>query len=273
MPIFLGYQQQESYAANEDGSRATDMIPIYPSNILFQERTYKIKGIYENSLDSRFYDMYEYTDLYVDYHEMQRLHQEVIHDTKIMDMYQKYMDFYFIKGHNSQFSLDTSLYIVHVDESENIENVVNEIKALNYDVNIKTKHDESHIQNAIHNEFYYTILLQPVILLGVVIILIVIIYIYTLHQRKKELSFVKANGIVKGFSLPIIDMFIILTVSIPITMASAMAYSAMTGGYHTYNLACFILNIVAVGIVLVLCFIANQLYYRKVDIISELRSK
>lgn len=274
MPIFMGYHYSDGYMANPDGSKATDVITTYPMNILYKEMTYKVQGIYEESADnSQFYDLFSEANLYVDYREIEKIHNEAIADQETMEIYQKYMDEAFLKDHNSQFDLSSSLYVVRVDDSKEVDTVINEVKKLGYDINIKTRADENSRLNEATNEFNYGLMTLPMIILGIVVILVVIMYTYTLHQRKKELSFLKANGLKNGYTLPIIDLAIVLMFSLPITVILNIIYNEFTGGYNTYNLSCFMINLIIVASVFVLCFVANKIYYKHTDVIEELRSK
>ena len=261
MPIIMGYQYNEGYATDENGEPITEMILRYPNNIFYKEMTYKVKGIYEQSMDySQFYDNYGYTDLYVDYREIERLHNEAVSDNKIMNIYQEYMD---------KFDLGTSMYIITVDNVKYMNEVQDGINNYHYDINVKTKNNEVDTLTTQIDSVYQELLLMPFIILGVASLLIVLLYTYTLHQRKKELSFLKANGIKNSFILPFITMAIILSISALISSMICL----LTPQAINYNIKTFGMTLVIVTTILIICLIINKIYYKNTDIIQELRSK
>lgn len=275
MPIIMGYSFSEGYAVDETGKPNTEIITTYPDEVLCKAMTYEVQGIYEpTAIGHQFYDHNGNHDIYIDYQEMERLHEQAVSDTEIMKTHKKFTDKYLLESHNTQYEMGTCMYVIKVDDTKNLAQVETKVKEMGNDIyNVKTKAFETRTMAEQDADIYTQLLLMPVIIIVVVCLLTVIIYIYTLHQRKKELSLLKANGIKSSFLLPLLNIIIILVPTVIISIILCMMEEDVISGYRTYDITNILLTLVVVFVVLLLCFIANKVYYRKTDIIQELRSK
>lgn len=278
IPVLMGYFHSEGYIIDESGNPASEPAETNPMLKMTLNRTFEIKGIYEYNIDSyQFYDISGGENIFIDYRQMQKLHDEVMNDEKLLKNLKAYIDEALLKDANFQYGTQTSSYVIKVDEYKNLDYVKKAIESLNKPIYVKTKITAKETSQSLQQQMEKSYLTQPIIILSISIILISLLYLYTLHQRKKELSFLQANGISYSYKLPLIDLIYTLICSLPITALCIFNYFREMNEQeivpYQYDLKTLLINVIVILVIMIICYIGNYLYFKKTNVIKELRSK
>lgn len=272
LPIVMGYWESEGYSQDDEGNRSETVV-TYPLSLFTKEVTYEVKGIYENDLMGYYhYDIIGDKTVSIDHREMERLHNEVLNDPKLYKSYQDFLEVSLDEGTPTYDGFYSSSYILMVDDHKNINSVKKELNKLGINMEIKTKDYAQRQVNLVKLQMAYTLFLQPIILLGVGSVLVLLIFIYTLYRRKKELSFLNAQGIQHSFGLPMIDLIYIEILALILSMICVFSVFIPNNKEFVYNWNTLTFELVILVIIGIICFVANLIYYRKINIIKQLRS-
>lgn len=273
MPIIMGYNINSGYTVNKKGE-ISEEVETDPYNLLVMEKSYEIKGIYEQAVSSyHYYDDYGGLVLFIDYREMDRLYEDVMNDEEILGNFNSYLERTLLDGTVSYFGTRSSGYIVKVDDYKNVSDVTESIQQIGDYIQIKTQSTALSEINSIKNQTYMTVMMQPIITIYILSILAVLLFIYTLNRRKKEISFIQAHGVRIIHLSPVIEMLYTFLCTVPIVfMCVTIHYGIGNTEYH-YSLGTLVMNLGVIGLVLLICLGVDILYTRRLDIIKELRSK
>lgn len=274
MPILMGYATSEGFVVDENDQPISEKAQTFPLNVLVKPVTFEVMGIYEKNLDSfGYYDISGGEEVFIDHRTMDNLHSSIMENEEIKNRYEKASKDMLLEGDEFFFNQTSSAYVITVDNHENVSSVVEAIQNINGNTFIKTKEYQEQKIAELHQEIFISTSLQPLMIFGVATILIVFLFVYTLHNRKKELSYLNANGIRKWYLLPVFDMSITLFFSLIISLLLYILY----GPYQMLDISDYFSLILLVGLgmfalIILICLIIDQIYLKKLDTVTELRS-
>ncbi len=275
MPTYLGYYVGYQEETLDDQQ---NYVPGYDVNIdliTYTKTTYPIKGIYEDAGSINQFYSYAYTpQILIDYQEIERLHDEVLVDGEIPIVYQDIINSWLGEEVEIVPEIRNGLLVIKVDESS-MDKVYGDLLDIEPKLNVKNVISMENDLVARRDLLTFTTNVIEIIVMIVSVILVLITYSYILAKRKKELSYLAAQGVKSAFLLPVIDIFYILIAIFPICIIQATLYR---GIYADIPLASSITTVVTQYLLLFVIFIFiitifTYMYYRKVNIASELRSK
>ena len=113
-------------------------------------------------------------------------------------------------------------------------------------------------------------LLMPTNLLVVTAILMMILYLYTLHARKKEIAYLKANGIRKIYRIPFLNQLMIIIPAWIIGYFMAYVWGYNYGFDVLWQV--MLLDVIATMMLIILCYFISYRYFKHLDIKKELHS-
>lgn len=274
MPIIMGYNINSGGYEMKEGVITSEEIETNPYNLLVKKMTYKIKGVYENTFSSyQHYDIYGGTTIFVDYKEMDRLYEEAVNDQEVLKNFNNYLEKELLEGTVSYFGTRSSGYIVKVDDYKNMGAVTKSIQEMGDYIHIKTRSTALSEINSIKDQTYMTVLMQPIVTVFILSILIILLFIYMLHRRKKEISFIQAHGIKTINLSPVIELLYTFLCVIPIVFICVTIRYGIGNPEYQYNLGTLMMNLGVIGMILLICLGVDFLYFRRMNIINELRSK
>lgn len=263
MPIHMGYST--SY-----GGKNGD-VETRPLAALYRKSKLTVQGIYEKDIYSHgYYDIYGAEKIFIDYRMIKKYHDEIIQDKELMKQYHEVYTENFFEGDDFYVNDTSSTYIIQVDDPKYTEEVSEQIyKTLDH-VYVKNKATEKDTLYASLRETAMLSLLMPTILFVVTAILMMILYLYTLHARKKEIAYLKANGIRKIYRIPFLNQLMIIIPAWIIGYFMAYVWGYNYGFDVLWQV--MLLDVIATMMLIILCYFISYRYFKHLDIKKELHS-
>ena len=273
VPTIMGYSISKGQSISDEGVLSEEY-DTYPTANYYQEMTVEVQGVFELTDHPTLLNWGSHYQIALDYRLMERMHNEAVNDPIIKQAYDEYVDYSMIRPETFQYKFVSSAYCIEVDDSRYVEDIVKKIQSLQDSMYIKTTDTMKELLTDQYVGYTSQISMIPAIISGISIILICLLFTYTLYGRKKELSFLTANGVKWAKQLPVIDLAVVAFLSMPLAYLGTSYYLKFV--YISYPLKYQLLTIViGIIIIIVICFISfiiTKLFYRKLNVIEELKS-
>ncbi len=270
MPIIMGYTYQDIDVVMDSGSTEAK---LYNHAVMVDTKTVYVKGVFDFESDNRnFYSVEEFADIRLTNDYVEELHEEYTNNKEIMKEYIDFINEIHYSTTTFVDEINYTMYVVRLDSPQSIQTVSGEIQSLIGDdmIALKDQASYSETQFDLVNGIAMSSLLSPVVMILVSIILIMILYTYTLYRRVKEFTILRANGIVKINNIILLDIQLICIISLFIAITILLMMSNIS--IHSLSIITLAMLIIVILIVL-LCKIVSILFFRRINIMQELRSK
>lgn len=266
MPVHMGYSTSEGGIMDESATVETQ-----PLAALYCKTKLVVQGIYEKDMTTNgYYDINGGEKIFIDYRTIEKYHNEMIQDKELMKQFHEVYTEHFLDGDDFYVNDTSSTYIIQVDDPKYTQEVTEQIYQTLDHVYVKNKTTEKDTLYASLGEVAMMSLLMPVILFSVTAVLMMILYIYTLHNQKKEIAYLQANGIRKTYRIPFLNQAMII---IP---AGIIGYlMTYLWGYHYESLILWkvmLLDLIAILILVMLYRYIGYRYFKHLDVKKELHS-
>lgn len=275
VPTVMGYHPSEGQIGYPDGTFSSKYTN-YPLTYYYQEMSVEVQGIFETAENETLFDYGFSYEISMDHSFFEKLYHEAVHDPQIKKAYDEYIDFALLNPEEFHYGFYSSTYCVQVDNPKNVQAVEQDIKDLHKPIYVKTTDTMRNLMIDNYRSYVDQMSFIPFIIAVLSIIIVCLMFTFTLYGRRKELSFLTAHGVPKTKVFPLFDFMS--------TCLLALIFSQLGLLYHfsqpytlnytfSYMIESLLVGIVILVVLCLLCGFVTYVFYKKLDVIKELRSK